>query len=299
MKRKGLLTILLVFGFLFTVFFLFALLVVASASQDGNISGEGVGVVEVIGPIMTSRETVDQLRTYADNDKIKAIVVRIDSPGGAVAPSQEIYQAVLDAKKKKKVIASMGSVAASGGYYIACAADVIYANPGTVTGSIGVITQITNFEQLAELAKVDVITVKSGKYKDVGNPFRAFTEEDRSFFTQMIMNIYDQFVRDVAKARGMKVDEVKELADGRVYTGEQAKKNKLVDELGGLEAAIAHAGKEGGFTERPKVFYPPKKQEDMFGGLLKGAAQGVTQGVVEGVKQQGQPAIEYRWLGPN
>jgi len=298
MKRKGLLTILLVFGFLFSVFFLFALLIVASADQDGSVTGEGIGVVEVIGPITSSRETVEQLRKFSENDRIKGIVVRIDSPGGAVAPSQEIYQAVLDARKKKKVVASMGSVAASGGYYIACAADKIYANPGSVTGSIGVITQITNFEQLAELAKVDVITIKSGKYKDTGNPFRAFTEDDRQFFEQMILNIYDQFVRDVAKSRNMSEDEVRQLADGRVYTGEQAKANKLVDELGGLEAAIAYAGTEAGFTERPKVFYPPKQEEALFGKLLQGAAQGVTRGVVEGVRQEAEPTVEYRWAGP-
>ncbi len=298
MNRKALLTLVVVFGFLISAFFLFALLVLASAGQEGAITGEGLGIVEVVGPITDSRETVEQLRKFSENERIKGIIVRIDSPGGAVAPSQEIHDAVLEARKKKKVVASMGSTAASGGYYIACAADRIYANPGTITGSIGVITQLTNFQELAELARVDVVTIKSGKYKDTGNPFREFTEEDRQFFQQMVMNIYEQFIRDVAKARKMEVDEVRQLADGRVYTGEQAKANKLVDELGSLEAAIAWLGQETGFKERPQVFYPPRKEDDVLQQLLRGTAQGVTEGVVQGVRQGATPVVEYRWSGP-
>lgn len=299
MKNKGLLTILLLFGFLFSIFFLFVLLVVAGAGGDMQVTGEGFGVVEVLGPIMDGKEAVEQLEEFERNDNIKGIIVRVDSPGGAVAPSQEIYRAVLRAREKKKVVISMGSTAASGGYYIACAGDRIFANPGTVTGSIGVITQFTNFEELLDVAPVDVNTVTSGEYKDTGNPFRKFTEDDRAFFKQLVMNIYDQFVRDIAAARKMDEEEVRALADGRVYTGEQAKENGLVDELGGLREASEYLAKEVGIKDdKIELIYPPSDDEELFRKLLQGATQGATQGFIQGTRGAAAPRIEYRYLGP-
>lgn len=299
MKNKGLLTILLLFGFLFSIFFLFVLLVVAGADGDMQVTGEGFGVVEVLGPIMDGKEAVEQLEEFERNDNIKGIIVRVDSPGGAVAPSQEIYRAVLRAREKKKVVISMGSTAASGGYYIACAGDRIFANPGTVTGSIGVITQFTNFEELLDVAPVDVNTVTSGEYKDTGNPFRKFTEDDRAFFKQLVMNIYDQFVRDIAAARKMDEEEVRALADGRVYTGEQAKENGLVDELGGLREASEYLAKEVGIKDdKIELIYPPSDDEELFRKLLQGATQGATQGFIQGTRGAAAPRIEYRYLGP-
>ncbi len=298
MKRKGLLTILLVFGFLFSVFFLFVLMVLSSAGGDLAVTGVGIGVVEIQGTIVDSRKAIEELERFEDNNNIKAIIVRVDSPGGAVAPSQEVFQAVKRTREKKKVYISMGNLAASGGYYIACAGEKIYANPGTVTGSIGVITQLTNFQELAELAKVDIITIKSGKLKDMGNPFREFNEEDRQAFQSMVLNIYEQFIRDVANAREMKLEEVRVLADGRVYTGEQARKNGLVDELGSLQDTAAALAKEVGIEGRPKLIYPPKPEEDVLANFLQGSASQITKGVIEGAREGTAPTIQYRYVGP-
>ncbi|MEL6182807.1 MAG: signal peptide peptidase SppA, partial [Myxococcota bacterium] len=258
-----------------------------------------IGVVEIVGPIMDSKETVKQIRTFQRDDNVKAILLRIDSPGGAVAPSQEIYHAVLKARKDKKVVASMGSVAASGGYYIACAADRIFANAGTVTGSIGVITQLTNFSELADMAKVDVITIKSGKYKDVGNAFRAFNETDRAFFEQMILDIYEQFVKDVSQARGMKLDDVRAVADGRVFTGSQALELGLVDELGTLYDSAEFLAREVKLDEKdPTLIYPPDEEDDLFQRLVEGTVQGVATGVSSEVRKLSSPVVEYRYVGP-
>lgn len=298
MKRKGLVTILMVFGFLFAVFFLFSLLVLSSVSGDLPVTGEGIGVVEVNGPITDSRLFVEQIQEFEDNANIKGIVVRVDSPGGAVAPSQEMYQAVLRARDKKQVIISMGNLAASGGYYIACAGEKIFANPGTVTGSIGVITQLTNFNQLAELAKVDVITIKSGKHKDMGNPFREFKEDDREVFQGMVLDIYEQFIKDVSRARKIELEEIRKIADGRVYTGRQAQELGLVDELGGLQDAAAWLAKEVGIQGRPSLIYPPAQEDELLQKLFQGSAQSVARGVFEAVRQEGTPTMQYRYLGP-
>jgi protease-4 len=288
----------LIFGFLLAAFFLFMVMIISSASGDLSSLGSGLGVVEVKGPIADSREFVDQMQAFEENPNIKGIIVRVDSPGGAVAPSQEMFRAVQRARGHKKVVISMGNVAASGGYYIACAGDRVFANPGTVTGSIGVITQLTNLNQLADLARVDVVTIKSGRFKDMGNPFREFGQEDRDVFQSMVLNIYEQFIRDVAAGRKMDLEKVRQIADGRVYTGEQARDLGLVDELGGLHEAAAWLGKEAGIEGRPALIYPPKKQEDVLGQLLQGTASGVTHGVAEALRQQGAPRLEYRYNGP-
>ena len=298
MKRKGLLTVLFVFIFLFSTFFLFMLLVIGTVGQDLPVSGEGIGVVEIVGPIMESKVAVEQIRAFQKNDNIKGILLRIDSPGGAVAPSQEIYHAVLKARKDKKVVASMGSLAASGGYYIACAANRIYANGGTVTGSIGVITQLTNFKDLAELAKVKMVTIKSGKYKDVGNPFKEFAEEDRLFFEQMILNIYEQFVQDIATARGMKLEDVRAVADGRVFTGKQALDLGLIDELGTLYDTADFLHKDLGLDGELNLIYPPKKKDDFLQQLMESAVTGVSKGLSSGARQLSSPSFEYRYTGP-
>jgi len=299
MNRKGLLAILLVFGFLFSVFFLFVLLVVSSGSRDFDVNEVGIGVVEVSGAIMESKTAVEQIESFERSEKIKGIIVRVNSPGGAVSPSQEIHGAVLRARKKKKVVISMGSLAASGGYYIACAGDRIFANPGTITGSIGVVTQLTNFSELAELAKVRVHTITSGDYKDSGNPFRAFNEQDETFFKQMVMNVHEQFVRDISKNREMALDDVRELADGMVYTGEQAKENGLVDELGGLRDAAEYIGDEVGLGSDPTLIYPKPKDEEILQRFLKMTSQGVVKGVVQGVRDHSVPSLEYMYTGPN
>jgi protease-4 len=221
---------------------------------------EGVAIVRVEGPIMDSSQTVEELQTFADDPLVKAIVVRIDSPGGGVAPSQEIYNAVKRVRKEqnKTVVASMGTVAASGGYYIAVATDRILANPGTLTGSIGVIMQMANFQELLEKIGVKSVVVKTGKFKDLGSPFRPMVEEDRQLLESVMNDTLSQFIEAVADGRSMDSAEVEQLADGRVFTGRQAKSVLLIDEIGDLHDAINLAGELSGIEGTPRVLETTK-----------------------------------------
>ena len=221
---------------------------------------EGVAIVRVEGPIMDSSQTVEELQTFADDPLVKAIVVRIDSPGGGVAPSQEIYNAVKRVRKEqnKTVVASMGTVAASGGYYIAVATDRILANPGTLTGSIGVIMQMANFQELLEKIGVKSVVVKTGKFKDLGSPFRPMVEEDRQLLESVMNDTLSQFIEAVAEGRSMDSAEVEQLADGRVFTGRQAKSVLLIDEIGDLHDAINLAGELSGIEGTPRVLETTK-----------------------------------------
>ncbi len=221
---------------------------------------DGVAIVRVEGPILDSYQTVEELKTFAENPLVKAIVVRIDSPGGGVAPSQEIYNAVkrIRKEKNKTVIASMGTVAASGGYYIAVATDRILANPGTLTGSIGVIMQLANFQELLEKIGVKNIVVKSGKFKDIGSPFRPMQDEDRKLLQSVMNDVHRQFIEVVAEGRSLDLAEVELLADGRVFTGQQAKSILLVDDIGDLHDAIKLAGELGGIEGEPRVLETSK-----------------------------------------
>lgn len=221
---------------------------------------DGVAIVRVEGPILDSFQTVQELKHFAEDPLVKAIVVRIDSPGGGVAPSQEIYNAVkrVRREKNKTVIASMGTVAASGGYYIAVATDRILANPGTLTGSIGVIMQLANFQDLLQKVGVKNIVVKSGKFKDVGSPFRPMREEDRQVLQLVMDDVHRQFIDAVAEGRSLDSAEVEQLADGRVFTGQQAKSILLIDEIGDLHDAIKLAGELGGIEGEPRVMETTK-----------------------------------------
>ena len=221
---------------------------------------EGVAVVRVEGPILDSHQTVAELKSFAEDPLVKAIVVRIDSPGGGVAPSQEIYNAVKRVRKEKNktVIASMGTVAASGGYYIAVATDRILANPGTLTGSIGVIMQLANFQELLEKIGVKNVVIKSGKFKDIGSPFRPMQDEDRKLLQFVMNDVHRQFIDAVAEGRSLDVAEVEQLADGRVFTGQQAKSILLVDDIGDLHDAIKLAGELGGIEGEPRVMETSK-----------------------------------------
>ena len=190
------------------------------------VDGDGslVGVVEIFGPISSSDDILDQIRKFREDDSVSAIVLRIDSPGGAVGPSQEIYQEVRKTIKVKKVVASMGSIAASGGYYIAAAADKILANPGTITGSIGVILGYTNFRELLSKIGLTPVVIKSGKYKDIGSPLREMTGEEEKFLQDFSDEIHRQFISDVAVGRKLEKDVVVAIADGRIMTGEKARR---------------------------------------------------------------------------
>ncbi len=232
--------------------------------EAGLMFGEKVGVLEVKGVIANVQPTIEELAKFRRDGSVKAVVVRIESPGGGVSPSQELYQEIRRTVREKPVVVSMGSVAASGGYYIACAAQKIYANPGTITGSIGVILQFTNFEELLRKIGFRMEVVKSGPYKDVGNPGREMTAEEKAYLQEMVDNVHQQFVRDVARGRGMKVEKVREVADGRIFTGEQAMELGLVDELGNLKDAINAAAKMAAIEGEPKIVYPEKEKKSVF-----------------------------------
>jgi protease-4 len=236
--------------------------------EDGFPIGERIAILEIQGVILDSQPYLDSLSKIKKDDGIKAIVLRIDSPGGAVGPSQEIYSEILKLREKKPVIATLGSVGASGGYYIACAAQKILANPGTITGSIGVIAQFVSYKQLLKWAKLDVEVIKSGEFKDVGSPFKKMTETEKQYMQQLIDNVYSQFKLAVSKARGIDSKEMDKIADGRIFTGEQAKNLKLIDELGTLSDAISLAGSLSGIKGEPNVSYYPKKKMNFLDFIL-------------------------------
>ncbi|MCL5021500.1 MAG: signal peptide peptidase SppA [Bacteroidetes bacterium] len=234
--------------------------VIISGSGTGeneyNLSGSQpkVAVVSLTGTIMSSRSIVSTLQVLADNRSVKAIVLRVDSPGGGVAASQEIFEEVKSIRDTvKPVVVSMGSIAASGGYYVSCGATRIVANPGTITGSIGVIAMFPNYAKLMDKLGLEMDVIKSGKYKDSGSPFRNMTEADKKYFQGVVENSYDQFLDAVARERKLPVDKLKKFADGRVFTGEQALKLGLVDTLGSLEDAISIAAKLGDIKGKPEV----------------------------------------------
>ena len=215
--------------------------------------GKTVAVVDVRGVISDAADTVDALDHLRQQDATIGVVLRIDSPGGAVAPSQEIYDAVWRLRARKPVVASLGNVAASGGYYVASAADVVVADPGTLTGSIGAIMEVQNVATLAEKVGVSQTVVKSGRFKDVGQPLRAVTDEERVLLQRMVDDVLGQFIDAVARGRGMEAGRVRALADGRLYSGAQARDVGLVDELGGLAEATRVAWSRAGQTGEPRV----------------------------------------------
>jgi protease-4 len=229
-----------------------------------------IAVVELKGEISNSRETVASLKKYGKEEDVKAVVLRVDSPGGTVGASQEIYEEVLKVKAKKPVIVSMGDVAASGGYYVAAPATRIVANPGTITGSIGVISHFFVVEDLLKKLHLRWEVIQAGKMKDIGSPLRSLGPEERKVLQRMMDDVHAQFIEAVAQGRNLPLPKVKELADGRVMSGRQAVAMKLVDELGGLERAIDVAAKLAGITEEPKVIYPKEKRLGWLRRLAEG-----------------------------
>jgi protease IV len=240
-----------------------ALLIAANALlPDLDVPGEDrVGLIRVEGVILDAKDTVADLKRFGDSSSIKAIVLRIDSPGGGVVPSQEIHDAVQRVRNKqnKTVVASMGTVAASGGYYIAAAADRIIANPGTLTGSIGVIMELVNLEGLLKKVGVEGVVVKSGHYKDIGSPFRKMGVDDRRILQSVMDDVHNQFIEAVAEGRSLDVTVVRTLADGRIFTGRQAVDAKLVDELGDLDDAVRIAADMVGIKGEPTLVEPKKR----------------------------------------
>lgn len=260
MKRKrilvglGVIIALLVFFFA-TLFFIGRLM-----GRPGRFAfGDKIAIVEIRGVIAQSSEIIEEIHQYVDDEGVKGIILRIDSPGGGVGPAQEIHREILKIKSKKKVVTSMGSVAASGGYYIACASDLIVANPGTITGSIGVLMEFTNIEELFKKIGIKGVVLKSGEHKDIGSPFREMTLEEKRIVQGVIDNVHQQFIQAVTEGRKLDRWKVAQIADGRILTGEQAKQLGLVDQIGNLQDAIDTTANMVGIVGKPNILYPKKR----------------------------------------
>lgn len=267
----------------------FLLLGILSRMDDLPGVGAGkVGLVRITGLIAESDSVIEQIRKFAKDDSIKAIVLRVNSPGGGVGPSQEIYEEVRKLRGKKVVVTSMGALAASGGYYIACASDKIYANPGTITGSIGVIMNFVNVKDLVEKIGIRGMVVKSGEYKDIGSPVREMKPGERRLLQGVIDNVHAQFVNAVAEGRSLERKQVLAIADGRIFSGEQALELGLVDALGNEQDAIGEAGRMSKIEGEPNVVMPPKKRFSILE-LLRDEAKSI----IDETLSQTRLRIEY------
>jgi len=232
----------------------------ATSSKSALSFRPKVGVVTVEGIISDSLEVVEQLEEFGGDESIRSVVVRIESPGGGVVASQEIHDAIVELKKKKRVVASMGSVAASGGYLVACAADWIMASPGTITGSLSAIMHYANVEGLLNKMGLKTFVIKSGKYKDIGSPTREMTEEEKVLLQSIVDDSYGQFQAIIQKNRKIPLEKLVGLMDGRIFTGRQAQQLGLVDELGGYKQAVRKAGRLAGVKDEPEIVTPTEKR---------------------------------------
>jgi protease-4 len=299
-RRTNLLLWLVIGGsaLLFFTVCLIALAVYVSDQETPSfsLSSNQVALLEVEGIILDSQTFTEQLKDYGRRSGVRAVVLRLNTPGGGVAATQEIYEAVLKfrAETRKKVIASMSTVAASGGYYIACAADKVYANPGSITGSIGVIAEWYNYGELLRWAKMQNVVIKSGEFKDAGNPARPLTDAERAYFQGLIDNLYGQFVSAVVKSRKMPEPAVRKLADGRVYTGEEAKRLGLIDDLGTLQDAIQAAARMSGIVGEPRIVTPAKRRFSLLD-LLLGESKAVIPVPFPVDPSQSQIKFQYLW----
>lgn len=275
----------------FVAVFFYAYLTGGGIQVLSLLGGESVGVLEIEGSINGSQEVIHNLKRFGETQGIKAVVVRIDSPGGAVAPTQEIYQEIEKLKKKKPVIASLGGMATSGGYYIASICDQVVANPGTLTGSMGVIMELANVEELLKKLGLKGYSVKSAPHKDIGSPLRPLSAEGKAILQALVDNVHGQFVNAVSKGRRLPEEKVRELADGRVYSGEQAQGLGLVDLLGNIEAAIDLAAKRGGIKGAPQVIYSRSEDRRWWEKLLF-SFFGYPLGKGEGL------GLRYEWSPP-
>lgn len=255
MKKRPILAGLLVLVFLAGLFFVLTYASTLFREGGGRFGGDKIAIIKIQGVILDSAGTIEELLYYNRNESVKAIILRIDSPGGGVVPSQEIYEEVKKIRDagEKKIVVSMGTMAASGGYYIASASDQIVANPGTLTGSIGVIMELVNVEGLMEKIGVESLIIKSGKNKDVGSPFRKMEPAERAILQRLMDDVHNQFIEAVAEGRGLSPEQVREMADGSVFTGLQARDLGLVDEIGNLQDTISLAAEMAGIEGEPQV----------------------------------------------
>jgi protease-4 len=292
--KQPILIVLIILGI--TVIFLGVVMTVILqffGPSSGLAFGDKIGVIPINGPIMDSGPIVTQLVNFKKDNGIKAIILRIDSPGGGVGPSQEIYREVRKTIKTKKVIASMGSMAASGGYYIAAAANKIVANPGTLTGSIGVIMEFVQLQELFKKIGVSLEVLKSGEFKDIGSPHRKMSERDKEVIKGLISDIQNQFVSAVARGRALSIEKVQEIADGSILSGAKAKELGLVDILGNFQDAVDLAKKMTGIKGEAKLVYPKRQTSRLWDIILQNTAESVYRAVKNTLKTN----IEYRWTG--
>ncbi|MBI3013756.1 MAG: signal peptide peptidase SppA [Candidatus Tectomicrobia bacterium] len=299
MKKQNIVTGFILLGVLVLLFFLFvAGINYFSGGMEGVAAGgDKIAIVSVRGTILDAEDTVEQLKKYGEDATIKGIILRVDSPGGAVGPSQEIYTQVLKTRMSgKKVVASLGSVAASGGYYVAAATDRIIANPGTLTGSIGVIFQFANLEELMKKIGLKTVVIKSGQYKDVGSPMRPLREDERRLLQGVIDDVYEQFVQAVAKGRKLPIEKVKEVADGRIFTGRQAKELGLVDKLGSLQDAVEETARLAGISGKPRIVREREDRSWIF--RLLGGVLGNEGWVRDVAGVGGTSGLQYLWRFP-
>jgi protease-4 len=296
MKKNPLVLLLAVSGVFFVVFLLFVFFTMGNIVKDKSLLARGgvdVGVVKVSGVIMDSQKVLKQLKEFEEDSSIKAVLLRINSPGGAVGPSQEIHDAVLRVRKTKPVVASFEAVAASGGYYVAVAAEKIVSNPGSLTGSIGVIMSFANLQDLYKWAKVEPYNLKSGKFKDAGSESRPMSAEERELMQGLIDNVYLQFLKAVADGRKLPVEKVRPYADGRVLSGHQAFEAGLVDKLGGVDAAVDMIKELSKIDAKQKVnlVYPEPRRRSLLEVLGSGAAESLVNGLREGVQSAGESLL--------
>jgi len=293
MKKNPVLIGIIVIGVVMVVFIGAILLLTLMFRREtpSFTLGDKVGVVEINGVISDSKEVIREIKYFVEDGGVKAIVLRVNSPGGGVGASQEIYQEVVKARGVKPVVASFGGVAASGGYYVACGADKIVANPGTITGSIGVVMQFANLEELMKKIGYKGYVLKSGPHKDVGSPFREMTAEEKALLQEVIDTVHRQFVRAVAEGRKIPIEQIMPIADGRIFTGEQARDLGLVDELGNLEDTIELAATMAGIKGKPSVIYPRRRKPSLFDYL----AEGIAQRLKEEVNETARPGLDYIW----
>ncbi len=246
-----------------------------------------IGVIPIEGVISDATSITKYIEKFRKDDSIKAIIIRINSPGGSVAPTQEIYREIRKTVRKKVVIASIGNVGASGAYYIAAAANKIVANPGTITGSIGVIMDFIQIKELLKKLGIKLSALKSGKFKDIGAPYREMTEEEKKLIMNMLMEVKEQFVQAVAEGRHLPVKEVEKVADGRILLGSQAKRLGLIDQLGNFQDAVELAKKMAHIRGKVRLVYPKREGFSFLDRLIDGVIHRL-------LLYSSFPIIEYR-----
>jgi len=288
MLKKIALPVFAAIGVFFVAIIFLSLIISRFAGGEGPLFTDKVAVIDITGVITESREINRQINEYADRDDVKAIILRVDTPGGGVGPSQEIYREVMKARDKKKVITSMGSIAASGGYYIASASHKIVANPGTITGSIGVIIEFANFQELLAKLGLKGFVVKSGPFKDIGSPLREMTSKERMLVQGVVDDLHQQFIGAVSEGRGMERSAVSKIADGRFFSGSQSVELGLVDEIGNFNDAVTVAAELSGVEGKPHLIYPVKRRGGFWEIILENSLQRVINSIV--------PKIEARYL---